>query len=258
MKLVIFSLLTLIALRANSGPQIIGGEEVSGLQDPIAKSTVRIHGQIARASFTCSGVLIAQNVVLTAGHCLGPGWAVIEIYFSDGRGPITLHDQVRPDNYTPGAAQGTTWNDLAILTLKAPAPSEFVPVPLADASDLLTTGEYLTLAGYGQTNSSPDSKDGLGTLRKISQNILNPHLNDSELTVNLRGGGPCFGDSGGPAYLQTPTGLKLVGITSRLTANDIDPADPKSYQCTNDMIYSNVVAQSSWIKKQMSSFKFQE
>ena len=245
---------TLYCLNLLAGPQIINGEEVTNPLDPVAKSTVRIRGHITRASFTCSGVLIRQDLVLTAGHCLGPGWATIEIFFSDGSGPITLSDQIRPDNYNPKAGPLESWNDIALLKLKVAAPSEFTPVGFIAQAESIFKGQNLLFAGYGQSTTSPDSTDGLGVLRKITQSVLDPQLTSSEFLVNLRGGGPCFGDSGGPAFVQTPQGLKLAGITSRLTKNDLDPLNPKIYLCTNEIIYTNVQSQMTWLKSQMLNF----
>ncbi len=244
-------LLLFFSLAAPANPHIINGEVVRGISDPVAKSTVRIYGKIARASFTCTGVLIAQDIVLSAGHCLGPGWAKIEIFFADGRGPIALKEQLRPDNYTPRAPAGTSWNDIALLKLAQPAPPEFIPSPIAGPNELAAE-QNLLLAGYGQIKTSPETTEGLGTLRKISQKLLNPNLNENEFLVSLVGGGACFGDSGGPAFIQTPSGLKLAGVASRLTENDIDPKNPKIYLCTKEMIYSSATKQMQWINQQFA------
>jgi hypothetical protein len=248
--IIIFAAFLFYALSASAGDKIIGGTIVV-MPDPIAKASVRIHGQIARASFTCSGVLIEQDVVLTAAHCLGPGWAVIEIYFADNSGPITLISQAWSDKYTPLSPNGTPRHDVAILRMKKPAPAQFVPVPLADATDVFANGTNVIIAGYGQTSLNPEDKTGIGTLRKIERKVLNSSLNESEFLVDIKGGGPCFGDSGGPAFIQTPAGLKVAGITSHLSLNDTSPKDSKIYECTNDMIFSNPQSDLAWIKTQL-------
>lgn len=240
--------LFLFASQTFASFEIIGGTKVE-MSDPLALSTVRIHAQIARASMTCSGVLISQDTVLTAAHCLGPGWAVIKIYFADGSGPIELREQQWSDKYTPLAGPGLPRNDIAILKLKTPAPTKFVPVKMSESP--IAIGQTLVLAGYGQTDSSLGKTNGLGALRKISQKILEPNYNPVEFLVDIRGGGPCFGDSGGPAYSQSLQGLEIVGITSRLSPNDLIPGKSGDYECKNDIIYTNVSAEISWIRSQM-------
>ncbi|MBC7371972.1 MAG: hypothetical protein H7326_10425 [Bdellovibrionaceae bacterium] len=51
-------------------PMIFGGYDVSAT-DPIAKSTAFLKGKFLHASFTCTRTLIAPDLVVTAGHCLG-------------------------------------------------------------------------------------------------------------------------------------------------------------------------------------------
>ena len=61
---------------------IIGGTEVPA-GDPVAASTVIIVGTESAGSFLCTGSIIAPDMIVTAGHCLGTnGDAAIKIGFS--------------------------------------------------------------------------------------------------------------------------------------------------------------------------------
>lgn len=236
-------------------PLIVGGTEVTS-NDPIAKSTVLIVGKINRASFICTGSILTQDLVLTAGHCLGQGgWAELTVYFrttANGEGPsakvirqVRIHDTLLT---TP-----MDQDDLAILKLQSNIPQGFLPIEFLQDPSLLKDGTKVTLAGYGKTNPDPDQLNGLGTLRKVEQTVLQAQYGQKEILVNIRDRGSCNGDSGGPAFIQNDGQLLLLGVTSRLTERDQlpDVNHHKRYACTVDMIYSNVMKQREWIDGQV-------
>jgi len=236
-------------------PDIIGGSDVPP-QDPVAQSTVLIIGKIARATFTCSGTIIGNDLVLTAGHCLGgPGYASLTVYFStdrDGSGPaIAVKQQERPDSYNTDH-DGKPWDDIALLKLAEPIPAGYHPVPTLADAQWIQNGAQLLLAGYGMNVpvAPEDGDGGTGHLRKVEQKILQADYTKSEMLVDIHEKGSCFGDSGGPAYIETAKGLILAGVTSHLTENDRlpDEGHRKRYGCLVDMVYTNVLAQSEWIR----------
>jgi hypothetical protein len=103
-------------------------------------------------------------------------------------------------------------NDLAILHFTGGLPNGHKPVKIAQNSLGLQDGSKIILAGYGVTDK--DGNGGEGTLRKTIVPILQLDYSSTQLTTNQRlGTGACFGDSGGPALAQTPSGLQLVGVT---------------------------------------------
>lgn len=242
-------------------PFIMGGTVVAP-QDPVAQSTVLIIGKIARGTFTCSGTVIADDLVLTAGHCLGgPGYAKLDVYFrtdKDGSGPVLgVKHQIRPETYNTDPHR--PWNDLALLRLMQRIPSNYHPVPLLSDPTWLQNGAPLILAGYGITVPiAPEfGAGGAGILRKTESKLLQSSYHENELLVDIHERGACFGDSGGPAYLQIGHDLVLAGVTSHLSEKNRLPDEGrrKRYSCSVDMIYTNVLALSAWIQKAISEIR---
>jgi len=102
-----------------------------------------------------------------------------------------------------------------ILQNDAPIPH----VPIATNADF-RTARTTTLVGFGR------SEVGSGVKREVNVNIdQHADINeaetrlrfesDLEFTAGGRGFDSCNGDSGGPAYILTDTGRRVVGLTSR-------------------------------------------
>ncbi len=241
---------------------IINGDAVTAA-DPVAKSTVLLIGKIARASFTCSGVLIERDIILTAGHCLGaPGWAQLEAHFKldqkDKKGPvIPVVKQLRPWVTMP-TDRAFDWDDIAVLKLKTPAPANYQVANIITDPSLITNGMTLIQAGYGR-NVVKDSfvgKSGTGILRQKKQIVLESHYGQKEFLMSIVGGGTCSGDSGGPAYIEINGQLYLAGVASRMTKNNrVMENGKEQYYCTKDMIYTFVPTQMAWIKDNILSMK---
>lgn len=235
-------------------PLIIGGEEVKA-NDPVAQSTVLINGKVLRSSFTCTGTIIADDLIITAGHCLGAyRWAELTVYFrlrKEGTGPIMkVLGATRIQDDFPKTP--TDWNDLALVRLAGKIPEGYRPAKILDDASLVKDGAKVLLAGYGINVPKPpnNGNGGLGVLRKVEQVVLNANYGKSEVLVDIRGKGSCSGDSGGPAFIQRGEELLLFGATSRMTSNDIVGRDPRGnpeYACVNDIVYTNILGYLDWI-----------
>ena len=242
-------------------PMIINGAAVTAT-DPVAQSTVLLIGKIGRASFTCTGVLIERDVILTAGHCLGaPGWASLEAHFKlakDKPGPvIPVIKQLRPWALQP-RDRPADQDDIAVLKLKSGAPANYTVAERIEDNHWLENGIQLIQAGYGKNviKDPKFGKNGLGTLRQFNQKVINAQFGQREFLMSIEGGGTCSGDSGGPAYLASNGKLFLVGIASRMSKNNQVLEDKQEeYYCTKDMVYTLVSSQRDWIRINIEALK---
>ncbi|MEI9803788.1 MAG: trypsin-like serine protease [Pseudolabrys sp.] len=167
----------------------------------------------------CTGTALAQNLVLTAAHCVArPADYQIKVFQTGqtiGASGIAKHPRFDFDSYSASRATA----DVALIKLAAPLPDIVVPASLA-ASRRAAPGETLTIAGFGVTaNGTPR---GLGQPRMATLTVtgkpgsLQIRLFDPAAR-NLRPGlGACTGDSGGPAFDgEAPL---VIGVISWTTA----------------------------------------
>ena len=217
---------------------------------------------------TCTGSLIARDVVLTAAHCIADETlrGVAVLFALDDSNKLTEEQiiyasgaAINPD-FAPTDDKSKVWNDIAVLKLEKAAPADFQLAKLPDLETIkqLVKGSKLTLAGYGITNAvirkvvkGKNGKQqvlelpgrGAGTLRKVANiAVTDVTADQKEISFdqkNLRGA--CHGDSGGPALLQLKDGSFIqVGVTSRGT-NQLG-------NCNEGAIYTGVFGQTEWIK----------
>lgn len=232
---------------SSAGIFIVGGIEEKPNSE-ISQQTVLITGSINnRGSFTCSGTIVGQNMILTAAHCLGGNlWADLVVHFknrqSDSGFTAKVIDRRAGLARIPADGQEFDWGDVAVVKIQGSIPNGYKPVVLA-SEDFLKDQDEVTLAGYGKTTALPSDggDDGAGILRSVQQNILQSRYGQSEILVSIKDRGACSGDSGGPAFASENGKLVQVGIASRLTKRDIIPGGKKDvYACITDLVYSKI------------------
>jgi secreted trypsin-like serine protease len=166
------------------------------------------------------GSLIAQDLVLTAAHCVLPGADYKAI--APGETPPRLLDVKRTASHPQFnvasilAHRGSA--DVARLQLTSPLPQSKAPAPLGMPALPITVGSRLTVAGIGVTKRG-DGKSG-GTIRAADLAVtgkpgtLQIRLADP-LTGNASAGlGACIGDSGAPAFEMQAGRAVIVGVVS--------------------------------------------
>jgi len=185
----------------------------------------------------CTGSLISPTVFLTAGHCVFffPPTAQLYVTFDPTLGlppapaPVIAAEafHTHPDFFLGGLAIAK--NDLGVVILPAAATSGITPLQLPSAGflDQLAaqgglTGQIFLNVGYGVSASSQgprsfsfdgDRKVSKSPFKALSSDWLGL-LMDSHATGE---GGVCFGDSGGPKFLDgTPT--MVLAVTSWVDA----------------------------------------
>lgn len=225
----------------------------------------------AQGTATCTGSLIAKNIVLTAAHCLADsGITSIAVVFTNDENKATQADvrfasdgAMHPDflkGVDPKASPAASvWNDIALVKLSEDAPADFKLTRLPSSLDeiKLIANSKVTLAGFGITNSVVRrivrdkrgvqkivslSSVGSGVLRKVDGILVKQVTADKKeiLLDQTSQRGACHGDSGGPAFVTAKDGSQIqVGLTSRGTE--------KLGNCTESAVYTGVAAHLGWI-----------
>lgn len=171
---------------------------------------------------SCTGTLIAPDVVLTAGHCAGiePTEVVANtVDYNTGAG-----QRIAIESITAYPSFRETF-DVAVIVLASPVQGV---APRAVAGRCTFSGfaeeTMVHLVGFGLTDPA-----GGGTntaLREAMVPVLDASCSggngcrdavapQGEFVAGGAGGDSCFGDSGGPVYLDTERGPVLVAAVSR-------------------------------------------
>jgi hypothetical protein len=168
---------------------------------------------------SCTGVVIAPALVLTAAHCALPGAEYKIVEFDTAHRPV-LHDvaQVRThpqfDLNTLLGHRATA--DVALLALTKPLPAVFVAAPLTVPP--VAAGDHLLVAGYGVAVRG-DGRSG-GTIRVADlvatgqPGSLQIRLVDPATGGAQPGLGACTGDSGAPVFVRDHNDLAVIGLVS--------------------------------------------
>ena len=172
---------------------------------------------VAGAKGRCSGVVLAQDIVLTAAHCVrrGERFQIGGQFgggYQTGFGPVA--EIIPHPLYTPGDAGSP---DLAILKLAKPLPDRFVAAVLNPRAP--GVGDDLIVAGYGKS-AAADSGTSVVlrmVLQRVSQSIKGWLILTS---VGEDATGAGSGDSGGPVFayrgMHSLVGL-MVAVSGKQT-----------------------------------------
>jgi V8-like Glu-specific endopeptidase len=183
----------------------------------------------------CSGTLLSSTIFLTAGHCTEAPAAHIEIWFA-----ADVESGIPGNGYpNTGDVGGTPYThpqydpnafylyDLGVVVLDhAVRMNKYGALPKLDVLDALATRRgtqdvTFTAVGYGLQQSFPDQASFLEHNQRVRM-VAYPHLlqintgftGDFSLLLsnNSNTGGTCFGDSGGPNFIDKSN--VLAGVTS--------------------------------------------
>lgn len=170
----------------------------------------------------CSGALIAQDLVLTAAHCMmdEASYRIVSIdrafkMQAMNIVAIAIHPAFKRGT-TPRTQPGV---DLAILKLERPLGADFIPFDPQQAATI-ADDDMVTIAGFGVL--SEKMKRSARTLRETAlvavgsvqvSNRVQIAVDRTRLAETL-GAGACRGDSGGPVLTGARDNYRLSGIVS--------------------------------------------
>jgi hypothetical protein len=222
-----------------------------GQRDEVHTNVGLIRFTTAEGRFRCSGTLISPTVVLTAGHCTGddaahPATNVYVSFDTDLPGdPLTAgispaESAARAAHYITGTAHpDPAWtgklsiakqHDQGVVVLDAPAttkwpgisPAPLLPVGTLDANQGALKKETFTLVGYGVEIGEKkaqvvitERRSTTSFLKNVQSEVVVFQINDRD---SKAGGGSCFGDSGGAAFLG-PYVIGDASYVNSLTCN---------------------------------------
>jgi hypothetical protein len=258
------ALLALVVLAACEGPPSapsgsLAQPIVNGSPEPgwpgVGALTVDVPG-FGYAGALCSGTLIAPRWVLLAAHCLEaeeaggplpPEW--LAFYLgpdanpdADGQRPAdgTFVPVERWVRHPQWSRELNTVHDVALLRLAAPVRG-VDPYPLNTRRLEGREGTPLFYVGYGADEGWQQTGAGVKRSTTLTLQQVRPGVYLSTAADT----GVCFGDSGGPGFLQVDGQWAVAGVNSALgVEGDADP-------CLGSSIQTRVDAELAWIRQQM-------
>jgi secreted trypsin-like serine protease len=157
----------------------------------------------------CSGVRLNATTILTAAHCLNEFVFSVSVELASGERITPTKIALHPEATSLGSL---FINDVALLTI-APPEGETAP-PTVSIAERVTTGDSLTILGYGVTDGANQAGSGVLRIGEMQVNDVTTDLFFSDYAPPTQSN-TCFGDSGGPAFVEDGNGgLALAGITS--------------------------------------------
>jgi len=202
---------------------------------------------------SCTGTLIAPDVVLTAAHCTHqmmtqgetPDFTLAPDGMNAPSGQIYAgasalpHPSFNPYGSAPTGLQQVY--DVGLLFLEEPITGvtpEVLPRP--GETSAITQGSSVDIVGYGFTVE--DDLDHYGVKNDATTHIA--AVSQWELQIASPGEPQnCQGDSGGPSLLDLGSGRRLIGVVSRGTTQD-------QSDCSKGGIHTRIDGYLEWIHSQ--------
>ncbi len=202
----------------------------------------------------CTGTLIAEDVVLSAGHCAINTWtgrtsSTRGMTFglgTDMKNPtakIAVKQIIPHPNYFSNARKNDdsfARNDVALFILQESALKHvpnLKPIPMNKSSLADLKGQMVQNVGFGGTETNDNNTKRFWTTEEVKT------VTSYDFTVNGKGqSSVCFGDSGGPSLFVIDNQIFIIGTVSW---GDESCVDNDHYARTNDNI--------AWITETLES-----
>ncbi len=195
----------------------------------------------------CTGTLIAQDIVLTAAHCVPASlenfWVVTSVYEFAVSERKQVTKVIVNENYKsfdiPGVNNPNY--DLALVKFAGGLPPVYKPTSYIDTFRPGTDRFWLYVAGYG---ISDEVKADSGELRISKVTIESALINAGQSFMQgnqAKGEGICKGDSGGPAYIRLQDEFYVIGVVSAIKGG-----------CLGTSYFNQTLFYQTWIKENLT------
>ncbi len=221
---------------------VIGGTAAPAGKWPDAVAVLGQNG-------SCTGTLIAPDVVLTAGHCVDGNPTTVIANTTNYNGTGGIRASIKKITAYPN------WEntfDVAVIVLQQPI-TGVTPRPIGTGCTFqgFTENMMVRLVGFGLTDVQGQGNNT--TLREAMAPVLDADCSGGngcapgaapagEFIAGGNGTDSCYGDSGGPVYLDTPRGTVVIGAVSRGLDNSPTP-------CGGGGIYVRTDKVLQWIEQ---------
>jgi len=204
-----------------AAPALVGPARRAPELEPYAVMLLDRSG--GRAAY-CSASVIAQNIVLTAAHCVSDLNTLDDtrVYFRDAQGRKALLEvasiSVHPLYQTDAARRRMTSIDLALVRLSKALPSFYASVKLSDSSPI-EIGETFRIAGFGVASERDTETGGVLRVGNVVARGPKSPIFMWAADPNDEGLGACTGDSGAPIFSADQPVLVAVTVRAKGDGN---------------------------------------
>ncbi|WP_141734710.1 trypsin-like serine protease [Oligoflexus tunisiensis] len=239
-------------VRTSSNLKVVNGQSVAD-GSPVRASTVglvSLKPDGSRDQIFCSGVIIAPDAVLTATQCLdsaadaGVKFAVLLDHpkLATPRTAAVKSSQ----NFSPAGSRDYPSLNLSVLRLASPIDPAigYQAAEILRSPDSLQPSTEVLIAGYGRQNSKClDTTRCSGVLLEAKSTVAsfqdqNHLLSTLLVQAKQDQGSVCFGDAGGPAFVQVGSRYFLAGIASgslRRGLSELSAVKNDEFRCENGL-----------------------
>lgn len=238
-------------------PAIYYGSAATGAQHGAVVSLHYLSGPYIYEDPFCTGTLIANNIVLTAAHCLDVARRTATNFTEMRTSEVAIYVGSNPYNdllshtYTvrrldinPTYKRKQNRNDIALIELSRAITENVAPVPHLPANvgwSANDFGDWFNTAGFGL-----DERNRFGVKLQTDVPVVgfgcahwacpSSGYSTSQISYSQEDGGPCSGDSGGPLFVNRSGQWYVGGVTSY-----------GDYYCEYYGVSTRVDAFQSWI-----------